>query len=70
MFLIMTSKFLDLPLDPSIFLIYVCNIFLGCAEFSFTAAFEDTFLYEISKDFCHLKYMYCFSLELAVLCFC
>ena len=61
-------KFLDLSSDPSIFLIYVSNIFLGYVQSNFSAAFEETLLYEISQDFCHLKYnfyMYRFSIELA-----
>ena len=49
-------KFLVLPLDPSIFLIYVCNIFLGYVQLNFSAVFENTLLYEISENFCHLKY--------------
>ena len=64
----MTSEFLDLSSDPPTFLIYVCNIFLGYVQLDFSAVFEDTLLYEISEDFCHLEYnfyMYCFSHELA-----
>ena len=64
----MASKFIDLPSDPSILLIYVCNIFLAYVQLNFSAVFEDTLLYEISEDFCHLKYnfyMYCFSFKLA-----
>ena len=67
MFLIMTSKILDLLSAESVFLIYVWNIFIFQSIFS--AVFEDPLLYEISEDFCHLKYnfyMYYFSLELAV----
>ena len=52
----MASKFIDLPSDPSILLIYVCNIFLAYVQLNFSAVFEDTLLYEISEDFCHLKY--------------
>ena len=68
MILILTSKFLDLSSDPPIFFTYVSNIFLGYVQLNFSAVFEDTSLYEISPDFCRLKYnfyMYCFSLELA-----
>ena len=69
MFLILTSKFLGLSSDSSIFLIYVSNIFLGYVQLNFSAVFEDTLPFEISEDFCHLRYkfyMYCFPLELAV----
>ena len=48
------------------------RFFLGYVQLNFPAVFEDTLLYEISEDFFHLKcnfYMYCFSLELAALCF-
>ena len=68
MSLIMTSKFLDLSSDPSVLLIYLCNIFLGYVQLNFSGILEDTLLYEVYEDFCHLKYnfyMYCFSLELA-----
>ena len=59
MFLILTNKFLDLSLDPSIFLIYVSNIFLGYVQLYFSVVFEDNLLYEIPEDFCHLKYNFC-----------
>ena len=67
------SKFLDLSSDPSIFLIYVSNIFLGYVQLNFSVVFEDTLLYEISQESCHLKYnfyIYRFSLELAAWCCC
>ena len=34
----------------------MCNIFLGYVKLNFLAVFEDTLLYEISGDFCLLKY--------------
>ena len=67
MFLILTSEILDLSSDPSTFLICVSNIFLGNVQLNVSAAFGYTLLYEISEDFCHLKYdfyMYRFSPEL------
>ena len=68
MFLILTSKFLGLSSDSSIFFIYVSNIFLDYVQLHFSTVFEDTLLFEISEDFCRLKYkffIYRFSLELA-----
>ena len=56
MFLLLTSKFLDLSLDPSIFLIYESNIFLGYIRLNFSPDFEDIMPYEIPEDFFHLKY--------------
>ena len=49
MFLIMTSKFLDLSSDPSFF--DIRNIFLDYVQLNFSAVFEDTIFYEISEDF-------------------
>ena len=55
MLLILTSKFLDLSSDPSIFFIYKNFIFLGYVQLNFSAVFEDALFCEKSEEFCHLK---------------
>ena len=70
-FLILISKLLGLSTDSSIFFIYVNNTSLGYAQLIFSAVFDDTLLFEIYDDICHLKYMfhmYSFCFELVVYC--